>query len=124
MFLYESGAWEPGADFSNVRVSCNLLAADVKLTDNKGNYSQVCGELLVKHIGVQLPQFVKDNSLVQFHAVRLCSESLTVEGCLRKTSTCYSIWAGHRIAHIQRSIDLDDSWHLPGSVTDSTVHAI
>ena len=63
MFPYESGAWEPEADFSNVRISCNLLAADVKLTDNKGNHSQVCGELLGKHIGVQLPQFVKETVL-------------------------------------------------------------
>ena len=83
-FPYESGTWGQGADFSNVTVSCNLMAADNKLTDNKGNHNQVCGELLGKYIGVQLLQFVKENSLVKFHAVRLCSDSLTVERCLRK----------------------------------------
>ena len=121
MFPYEAGTWGPGANFTNVKITCNLLAADVKLTDSKGNQSQVCGELLGKHIGVQLIQFVKDNSLVKFHAVRLCSDSLVVEKCLRKTNACFSIWAGHRIAYIQRSIDVDQSWHLPGSVTDRTV---
>ena len=120
-FPYESGTWGPGADFSNVTVSCNLMAADVKLTDNKGNNGQVCGELLGKYIEVELLRFVKENSLVKFHAVRLCSDSLTVERCLRKTSACYSIWAGHRIAHVQRSIYLDDSWHLPGTMTDACV---
>ena len=121
MFPYESGSYGPGADFSKVTVSCNLMAADIKLTDNKGNNSQVSGELLGTHVGVQLLQFIKENSLVKFHAIRLCSDSLTVERSLRKTSACYSIWAGHRIAHIQRSIDLDDSWHLPGTVTDACV---
>ena len=93
------------------------MAADVKLTDNKGNNGQVCGELLGKYIRVELLKFVKENSLVKFYAVRLCSDSMTVEKCLRKTSACYSIWACHRLAHIQRSIDLDDSWHLPGTMT-------
>ena len=120
-FPYESGTWAPEADFSQVRVSCNLMAADIKLTDNKGNHSQVCGELLGKYIGVELLKFVKENSLVKFHAVRICSDSMTIEKSLRKTSACYSVWAGHRIAHIQRSIDLDESWHLPGTVTDACV---
>ena len=44
-FPYESRTWGPEADFSQVTVSCNLLAANVKLTDNKGNHGQVCGEL-------------------------------------------------------------------------------
>ena len=42
-FPYESGTWGLEADFSKVTVSCNLMAADVKLTDNKGNNGQVCG---------------------------------------------------------------------------------
>ena len=61
-FPYESGTWGLEADFSKVTVSCNLMAADVKLTDNKGNNDQVCGELLGKYIGVELLKFVKENS--------------------------------------------------------------
>ena len=68
-FPYKSRTWGPGANFSQVTVSCNLMAADVKLTDNKGNHGQVCGELLGKYIGVELLKFVKQNSLVKFHAV-------------------------------------------------------
>ena len=31
------------------------------------------------------------------------------------------MWAGRRIASIQRSIDLDQSWHVPHEVTDALV---
>ena len=78
-FPYKSGIWGPGADFSQVTVRWNLMAADVKLTDNKGNHVQVCGELLGKYIGVELLKFVIQNSLVKFHAVRLCSDSMTIK---------------------------------------------
>ena len=81
---YESGTWGPEANFSQVRVSCNLMAADIKLTDNKGNNSQVSGELLGKYVEVELLKFVKENSLVNLHAVLICSDSMTIEKNLRK----------------------------------------
>ena len=122
-FPYESGLWGPEADFSEVITTCNLLCATVKLTDNKGNNTQVCGELLGKFIACQMKDFIVDNVLIQFHQVRACSDSLTVEKAIRKTDACYSIWAGKRIASIQRSIDLDQSWHIPHEITDATVDA-
>ena len=82
-FPNESETWGPEADFSQVTVSCNLMAADVKLTDNQGNNSQVDGELLGKMRGVELLKFIKENSLVKFHAFCLCSASMTIEKCLR-----------------------------------------
>ena len=120
-FPYESGLWAADADFSQVKVSCRLLCAALKLTDNVGHNSQVDGELLAKFLACQAKDFVLQNSLIKFHRVRLCSDSLTVEKAIRKTDACYSTWAGRRIASIQRSIDLDDSWHVPHSVTDATV---
>ena len=120
-FPYESGLWAADADFSQVTVSCRLLCSALKLTDNSGHNSQVDGELLSKFLACQLKDFVLKNSLIKFHRVRLCGDSLTVEKAIRKTEACYSTWAGRRIASIQRSIDLDDSWHVPHSVTDATV---
>ena len=120
-FPYESGLWATDADFSQVTVSCRLLCAALKLTDNSGHNSQVDGELLAKFLACQTKDFVLKNSLIKFHQVRLCSDSLTVEKAIRKTDACYSMWAGRRIAAIQRSIDLDDSWHVPHSITDATV---
>ena len=120
-FPYESGLWAADADFSQVTVSCRLLCSALKLTDNTGHNSQVDGELLAKFLACQTKDFVLQNSLIKFHRVRLCSDSLTVEKAIRKTDACYSTWAGRRIASIQRSIDLDDSWHVPHSVTDATV---
>ena len=122
-FPYDSGLWGPEADFSKVISTCNLLCATVKLTDNKGNNTQVCGELLGKFIACQMKDFVLANTLIQFHQVRVCSDSLTVEKAIRKTDACFSIWAGKRIASIQRSIDLDQSWHIPHEITDATVDA-
>ena len=122
-FPYESGLWGPEADFSEVTTTCNLLCATVKLTDNKGNNTQVCGELLGKFIACQMKDFILANILIKFHQVRTCSDSLTVEKAIRKTDACYSIWAGKRIAAIQRSIDLDQSWHVPHEITDATVDA-
>ena len=122
-FPYESGLWGPEADFSEVITTCNLLCATVKLTDNKGNNTQVCGELLGKFIACQMKDFIVSNVLIKFHQVRVCSDSLTVEKAIRKTDACYSIWAGKRIASIQRSIDLDQSWHIPHEITDATVDA-
>ena len=116
-YPFQSGARGTEADFSEVKVDVNLLCADIKLTDNKGNNGQVDGELLGKHIATELLKFIKDNALVKFHAVRLCSDSLTIEKYLRKTS----IWSVKRIAYIQRSVDLDNSWHLPGTVTYACV---
>ena len=121
MFPYESGLWAADADFSQVTVTCRLLCSALKLTDNSGHNSQVDGELLAKFIACQLKDFVLKNSLIRFHRVRICSDSLTVEKAIRKTEACYSTWAGKRIASIQRSIDLDDSWHVPHEVTDATV---
>merc|ERR1712020_56202 len=97
--------------------------ATVKLTDNKGNNTQVCGELLGKFIACQMKDFILANILIQFHQVRTCSDSLTVEKAIRKTDAFYSIWAGKRIASIQRSIDLDQSWHIPHEITDATLDA-
>ena len=122
-FPYDSGLWGPEADFSEVISTCNLLCATVKLTDNKGNNTQVCGELLGKFIACQMKDFILANTLIQFHQVRVCSDSLTVEKAIRKTDACFSIWAGKRIASIQRSIDLDQSWHIPHEITDATVDA-
>ena len=122
-FPFESGTWGPEADFSGVVTTCNLLCAAVKLTDSKGNNTQVCGELLGKFIACQMKDFILKNVLVTFHRVRTCSDSLTVEKAIRKTDACYSIWAGKRIASIQRSIDLDQSWHIPHEITDATVDA-
>ena len=122
-FPYESGSWGPEADFSEVITTCNLLCATVKLTDNKGNNDQVSGELLGKFLACQLKENIQANALIKFHQVRLCSDSLTVERAIRKTDACYSIWAGKRIASIQRSIDVDCSYHVPHEVTDATVDA-
>ena len=122
-FPYESGSWGPEADFSEVITTCNLLCAAVKLTDNKGNNDQVSGELLGKFLACQLKESIQANALIDFHQVRLCSDSLTVERAIRKTDACYSIWAGKRIASIQRSIDVDWSYHVPHEVTDATLDA-
>ena len=102
-------------------VSCRLLCAALKLTDSNGHNSQVDGELLAKFLACQAKDFVLQNSLIEYHQVRLCSDSLTVERAIRKTDACYSMWAGRRIASIQRSIDLDQSWHVPHEVTDALV---
>ena len=99
-FPFESGTWGPGADFSGVQINCRLYAANVKLTDNKGNNGQVDGELLALHTAVELRRQIEEAVLIKFHAVRICSDSLTVMQCIRKTDSCYSIWAGKRIAHI------------------------
>ena len=120
-FPYESGFWSTDADFTNVTVSCRLLCAALKLTDSNGHNSQVDRELLAKFLACQAKDFVLQNSLIEFHQVRLCSDSLTVERAIRKTDACYSMWAGRRIASIQRSIDLDQSWHVPHEVTDALV---
>ena len=117
-FPYESGLWAVDSDFSQVTVSCRLLCSALKLTDNSGHNSQVDGELLAKFLACQTKDFVLQNALIKFHRVRLCSDSLTVEKAIRKTDACYSTWAGRRIASIQRSIDLDDSYHVPHNVTD------
>ena len=122
-FPYKSGTWGLEANFSEVQASCNLLCASVKLTDNKGNNGQVCGELLALYTATELLDFVQQNSLVKFHQVRICSDSLMIMRCLRKTEACYSIRAGKRIAQVQRSIDRDNVWHLPGTVTDACVDA-
>ena len=119
-FPFESGTWGQDADFSTVTVTCNLLCAAVKLTDSKGNNTQVCGELLGKFVACQMKDFIVENVLIRFHQVRVCSDSLTVEKAIRKTDACYSIWAGKRIAAIQRSLDLDQSWHVPHQITDAT----
>ena len=120
-FPYESGFWSADADFTGVTVSCRLLCAALKLTDSNGHRSQVDGELLGKFLACQAKDFVLQNSLIDYHQVRLCSDSLTVERAIRKTDACYSMWAGRRIASIQRSIDLDQSWHVPHEVTDALV---
>ena len=122
-FPFESGTWGPEADFSGVQVNCRLYTANVKLTDNKGNNGQVDGELLALHTAVELKNHIEEVVMIKFHAVRLCSDSLTVMQCIRKTDSCYSIWAGKRIAHIQRSIDVDNVWHLPGKITDACIDA-
>ena len=122
-FPYESGSWGSEADFSEVITTCNLLCAAVKLTDNKGNNDQVSGELLGKFLACQLKESIQANALIDFHQVRLCSDSLTVERAIRKTDACYSIWAGKRIASVQRSIDVDCSYHVPHEVTDATLDA-
>ena len=121
MFPFDAGKRGPEDDFTDVKVTCNLLCSTVKLTDCHGNNSQVCGELLGKFIGVQLKEFVKENILIDFHEVRVCSDSLTVERAIRKTDACYSTWAGRRIASIQRGLDLDESYHVPHTITDSTI---
>ena len=123
MFPYESGFYGQDDDFTDVIVSCRLLCAAVKLTDNKGNNDQVSGELLGKFLACQLKENIQANVLINFHQVRLCSDSLTVERAIRKTDACYSIWAGRRVASIQRSIDVDCSYHVPHEVTDATVDA-
>ena len=46
---------------------------------------------------------------------------LTVMKCIRKTDTAFSTWASKRIASIQHSIDLDDTWHVPHVITDNLV---
>ena len=121
-FPFESGSWGPDADFAGVTIACNLLCAAVKLTDSKGaNNTQVCGELLGKFVACQMKDFIVENVLIKFHQVRACSDSLTVEKAIRKTDACYSIWAGKRIAAIQRSLDLGQSWHVPHGITDATV---
>ena len=120
-FPFDSGLRSSTADFSDVTVSCNLLCAALKLTDNVGHNGQVDGELLGKFLSCQLREFVTKHALIDFHQVRHCSDSLTVERAIRKSDACYSIWAGKRIASIQQSIDLDESWHVPGKVTDRTV---
>ena len=123
MFPYESGSWAQDADFTNVTVTCRLLCAAVKLTDDKGNNCQVSGELLGKFLACQLKENVIENALITFHQRRVCGDSLTVERAIRKTDACYSTWAGRRIASIQRSIDVDESYHVPHEVTDGTVDA-
>merc|ERR1712020_356857 len=75
-FPYDSGLWGPEADFSEVTTTCNLLCATVKLTDNKGNNAQVCGELLGKFIACQMKDFILANILIKFHQVRTCSDNL------------------------------------------------
>ena len=50
----------------------------MKLTDNKGNNGQVDGELLALHTAVELKNHIEKVVLVTFHAVRICSDSLTV----------------------------------------------
>ena len=121
MFPYDAGLRGPEADFSDVTVTCNLLCSTVKLTDNNGNNSQVCGELLGKLLAVQLKEFVMKNILIKVHEIRVGSDSLTVEKALRKSDACFSTWAGRRIAAIQRGLDLDDSYHVPHTITDATV---
>ena len=123
MFPFESGSWASDADFSGVTVSCRLLCAAVKLTDNKGNNCQISGELLSKFIACRLKDTIVDNAMVKFDQVRICGDSLTVEKAIRKTDAAFNLWAGKRIASIQRSIDIDCSYHVPHSVTDSIVDA-
>ena len=120
-FPFDSGFRDKSADFSDVMVHCNLLCAALKLTDNQGHSGQVDGELLGKLLSCRLREFVVKNSLIVFHQIRHCSDSLTVERAIRKTDAAYSTWAGKRIAFIQQSMDLDESWHVPHEVTDGTV---
>ena len=120
-FPFESGSRPPTADFSDVTVSCNLLCAALKLTDNQGHNGQVDGELLGKFLSCQLREFVVNHALIDFHQVRHCGDSLTVERAIRKSDAAYNIWAGKRIAYIQQSMDLDESWHVPHEITDGTI---
>ena len=118
-FPFESASRPSTADFSDVTVTCNLLCAALKLTDNHN--SQVDGELLGKFLSCRLGDFVTNHALIDFHRVRHCSDSLTIERAIRKSDACYSTWAGRRIAYIQQAIDVDDSWHIPHEITDGTV---
>ena len=119
-FPYESGTRPLTADFSDVTISCNLLCAALKLTV-EGHHGQVDGELLGKFLASKLREFVVKHALIGFHQVRHCSDSLTVERAIRKTDAAYSTYAGKRIAYIQQSMDLDESWHVPHEITDGTV---
>ena len=76
-----------------------------------------------KFIGCRLKDTIVENVLIKFDQVRICGDSLTVEKAIRKMNACYSLWAGKRVASIQRSIDIDDSYHLPHTVTDAIVDA-
>ena len=119
-FPAASASWPETADFSGVQVTCNLLCSALKLTEPT-NQGQVEGELLAGFIGCQLKNFVVKNSLIKYHQIRLRSDSLTMLKCIRKTDTAFSTWASKRIASIQHSIDLDDTWHVPHVVTDNLV---
>ena len=119
-FPAASAEWSASADFSGVQVTCNLLCSALKLTEPT-NQGQVEGELLAVFIGCQLKDFIVKHSLVDFHQIRICSDSLTVLKCIRKTDTAFSTWASKRIAAIQHSVDLDDTWHVPHTITDPLV---
>ena len=123
MMPYESGRWGAEADFSQVTVSCRLLAAAVKLTDNRGHNCQVSGELLSKFIACRLKDSIVDSVLIKFDQILICGDSLTVEKAIRKSDAAFNLWAGRRVASIQRSIDVDCSYHVPHTITDSILDA-
>ena len=119
-FPAASADWPESADFSGVQVTCNLLCSALKLTEPT-NQGQVEGELLAVFIGCQLKDFIVKSSLVKYHQIRVCSDSLTVLKCIRKTDTAFSTWASKRIASIQHSVDIDDTYHVPHVITDNLV---
>ena len=119
-FPAASADWPESADFSGVQVTCNLLCSALKLTEPT-NQGQVEGELLAVFIGCQLKDFIVKSSLVKYHQIRICSDSLTVLKCIRKTDTAFSTWASKRIASIQHSVDIDETYHVPHVITDNLV---
>jgi hypothetical protein len=101
-------------EFQDGTTRAQLLAGASKLLQLRHN-SQVEGEVVAATLAAKLQETVQKFSRIKFARTIILLDSLTVMRCLHKNSVCFSTWAAARLGYIQRTVNLEDVHHVPGS---------